>query len=134
MVDDAAAISRLSGQLGYPVGEAHAARFLGETASSEDRVVLVYDDGEIRGWAGLAVVHALTSDPHVELMGLVVDADYRSLGIGAKIMAAAEAWGRARGLSRLRLRTNLKRVEAHRFYERLGYEPIKDQRVYEKGL
>jgi GNAT superfamily N-acetyltransferase len=102
--------------------------------ASPDHDVLVFDDGEVIAWVGLTVSHSLTSEPHASLMGLVVDAGHRSRGIGQAMMEAAEQWARDRGLGHLRLRTNLVRADAHRFYERIGYKPVKEQRVYEKRL
>jgi len=37
-------------------------------------------------------------------------------------MAAAERWARGHGAAQLHLTTGLHRDDAHRFYERLGYE------------
>ena len=46
----------------------------------------------------------------------------------------AEAWARQHGCQQVRLRSNKVRVEAHRFYERIGYEAAKSQKVYWKAL
>lgn len=51
-----------------------------------------------------------------------VAADLRSLGIGARMMADCEARARAAGATIIQLTTDRSRTEAHRFYERLGYQ------------
>jgi GNAT superfamily N-acetyltransferase len=133
-LEDAEAIVGLTCQLGYPTEISDTRERLAYMISDSNHEVLVYEDGALLGWLGLAVVHSLTSDPHPELLGLVVEEAARSRGIGAKLMGAAEAWAISRGFEHLRLRTNLKRTDAHRFYERLGYVPVKEQRVYERPL
>jgi len=131
---DATAIVPLTRQLGYSADESSTQERLAFLIDSLDHEILVYEDDGLIAWASLYVSHSLTSEPYVELIGLVVDSDHRSRGIGAKMMVAAEEWARSRGFSKLRLRTNLIRADAHRFYERIGYKAVKEQRVYEKEL
>lgn len=52
-----------------------------------------------------------------------VQADLRSQGIGAALMAECEARARAAGASVLQLTTDTSRTRAHAFYDRLGFTP-----------
>jgi ribosomal protein S18 acetylase RimI-like enzyme len=56
-----------------------------------------------------------------QVEGVRVDRSYRSRGIGEQMMAAAAAMGRAKGCIVLQLTTNKDRLDAHRFYRRLGF-------------
>ena len=49
-------------------------------------------------------------------------ADQRGMGIGAKMMVFAIEQARARDCGLVQLATNKTRADAHRFYERLGFE------------
>jgi GNAT superfamily N-acetyltransferase len=49
-------------------------------------------------------------------------------------MREAERWTAEKGLSVLRLKTNVIRVDAHRFYENMGFERTKTQYTYVKQL
>jgi hypothetical protein len=49
-------------------------------------------------------------------------------------MREAEAWGRRRGRSLVRLRSNTVRDEAHRFYEAIGYRNTKTSYTFEKAM
>src|SRR5581483_4814069 len=49
---------------------------------------------------------------------LAVDSAQRSRGIGKQLLDAARAWGRERGATRLQLTSGVRRLDAHRFYER----------------
>jgi len=49
--------------------------------------------------------------------------DLRGRGIGAQLMSVIEDEARRRGAARIQLTSNQRRADAHRFYERLGYEP-----------
>ena len=52
-----------------------------------------------------------------------VAADLRGRGLGAALMADAEARARAAGCQLIQLTTNATRTDAHRFYARLGFTP-----------
>jgi GNAT superfamily N-acetyltransferase len=45
----------------------------------------------------------------------------RGSGLGTALLGWAHDWGRAHGASLAQLTSDKTRVEAHRFYERLGY-------------
>jgi GNAT superfamily N-acetyltransferase len=50
-----------------------------------------------------------------------VRADLRSRGIGAALMAHVEQRAKQAGCGLIQLTTDRQRLDAHRFYERLGY-------------
>ena len=52
-----------------------------------------------------------------------VRSDLRNRGIGEALLAHAEQRARAAGCGLIQLTTDRKRLAAHRFYERIGYEP-----------
>ena len=56
-----------------------------------------------------------------QLESVYVKAEQRSHGVGQRLIENAIATARQRGALRIQLTTNLKRVRAHRFYERLGF-------------
>jgi GNAT superfamily N-acetyltransferase len=90
--------------------------------------------GAVVGWAHVREEWSLEAGGRAELAGLVVDAERRGHGIGAQLVREAEAWARARGLPRIRVRTRIQREAARRFYGRLGYAESKIQAVLDKGL
>ncbi|MCU0565674.1 MAG: GNAT family N-acetyltransferase [Oculatellaceae cyanobacterium Prado106] len=51
-----------------------------------------------------------------------MDETYRSLGIGKALEEKAEELARNRGCDRLEVHCHSRRVDAHRFYLRQGYE------------
>ena len=65
---------------------------------------------------------------------LVVAEGQRSLGAGARLLAAAEEWARKRGCKGMSVRSNVIRERAHKFYERNGYEHYKTQKSFRKPL
>jgi GNAT superfamily N-acetyltransferase len=58
-----------------------------------------------------------------EIESVHVHPEYRSKGIGSQLMAAAIDVARQAGCYRVQLTSNLRRLRAHQFYEREGFEP-----------
>ena len=86
------------------------------------------------GWTHVVPRLQLEEAAHAELAGLVVDERMRGAGAGKALLAAAEDWARAQGFAFMRVRSNVLRTRAHRFYEREGYVRIKSQAVFRKAL
>jgi len=127
-------VLELSTQLGYQVTDAELeVRFAALSRSPED-ALWVAEDGDVRGWLHAQVSRSLESAAHVELRALVVDASARRLGVGRALVHAAEQWARDQGFTRVRVRSNVVRGEAHAFYPRLGYELAKTSHVYTRSL
>ena len=81
---------------------------------------------EVEGWVvGLCVpsiMHVLHRDTPVgRISTMVVDREYRSSGIGARLVAEAEHRLANAGCALVEVTSNHIRDRAHRFYERLGY-------------
>jgi GNAT superfamily N-acetyltransferase len=66
---------------------------------------------------------SLRASRRAQVESVRVAADLRGRGIGAALMAEAEARARTAGCALVQLTTNRARGDAHRFYERLGFTP-----------
>ena len=135
-LEDAERLASLATQLGYPsTTEEIAARLKRIRLDPSDAVFVADVPG--RGASGFAHMHAgiaLESGPRAELVGLVTDAGLRSRGLGALLVAEAERWARSKGFASLCVRCNVVRADAHRFYERLGFQCSKTQKYFRKSL
>ena len=91
-------------------------------------------DGNVVGWVHASVRCLVESDPEAEIGGLVVDERCRSRGVGAALVRRAEQWVRSKGLTEIVVHTNVVRTRAHGFYERCGYQLLKQSMVYTKEI
>jgi GNAT superfamily N-acetyltransferase len=93
------------------------------------------DDGTTVGYAHIHHdPESLLENERAILHALVVHEDARGKKIGAQLLQKAEDWARAQGLTSIRLRSNLKREDAHRFYRTHGYESKKTSYTFIKAL
>lgn len=132
-VDD---LTYLSAELGYASTDVEIRRRLEELAGRPEHGVFVAEspEGEVVGWIHVGLSYHLESDTFAELLGLVVAGSQRSSGVGAALVSEAEAWARDRGVGELRVRSNVVRERAHRFYLRQGFVQTKTQAVFSKPL
>ena len=122
--DDSAEVARLLTVLGHPTTAAEAAeRWPRWEGAGNAAFVAEGDDGRL---AGVITTHHMVvlhrPKPVGRVTSLVVDEGLRGRGVGRLLMAAAEAELRGAGCGMVEITSNLRRADAHAFYERLGYE------------
>ncbi|MEK6399106.1 MAG: GNAT family N-acetyltransferase, partial [Terriglobus sp.] len=106
-----------------------------QMTDSADRIVFVaVSDDAVVGWGDAAIERHLQAPDTVVLGGLVVDESQRGLGIGRLLCQAVEKWAASLGIALVRVRSQIKREDAHRFYLRDGYDHVKTSAVFEKRL
>jgi len=136
LISDTGDIANLCLQLGYEVSEQLVKENLGKLIDKQDNAIFVMENkhNKIIGWVHVYGKHLLETNAYAEIGGLIVDQNYRRLGIGERLMKMCEDWSVKEGYGMLRLRSGISRKEAHMFYENLGYENVKLQKVYERKL
>jgi predicted N-acetyltransferase YhbS len=120
---DCAAIAGLIAQLGYEATEVDVVERLVEM-EAEQRLVLVAElDGAVIGCLSTSIMRVLHRPAPVgRISMMVVDQALRGRGIGATLVRSAEKALRERGCYMVEVTSHVRRADAHRFYERLGYE------------
>ena len=118
-----APLARLIAQLGYAPTESEVAERL-KLMEAEGRIVLVAEvGGQAVGCLSTSVMRVLHRPAPVgRISMMVVDEGLRGRGSGAVLVRAAEDALRERGCYMVEVTSHVRRADAHRFYERLGYE------------
>ena len=121
---DAPALSRLLAQLGYPDTGAFLERRIAQLLSHPDALLLVACAGaDVVGFISLHVIAQLAlAGDFYRVSYLCVEEGMRGLGVGALLEQCAQQHARKHGCDRIELHSNARRVDAHRFYARIGYE------------
>ena len=133
--DDAEAAAELSGQLGYSCAVEDLRDRIDELSRAADRVAFAaVVDGQIVGWIDAAMERHLQSPASAVIGGLVVREDTRGLGVGKRLCLEVEEWARNKSVPLVRVRSQIKREDAHRFYLRDGYRKVKTSFVFEKTV
>lgn len=107
-----------------PDDPATLAAFEAIAASSENRLIVVELDDRIVGTLQITYLPGLANNGRwrCQLESVHVRADLRGQGIGGQMIGWAVARCRERGCGQVQLTSNKLRVDAHRFYQRLGFE------------
>ena len=127
----------LAEQLGYPIHlDDLTRRFKFLTNSAENELFVARKGNRhVVGWIHVGrEMASLLADDRADIGALVVDSRSRSQGIGAQLLASAEKWAMKNHLKLVRVRSNVRREDAHRFYERQGYRLLKTGHMFTKEL
>lgn len=126
---DATGINKVSQHLGYSeLSSNESITKLQELLNSpQDQVFVAEWQGRIIGWLHLFYARRLASNNFFEIGGLVVSPESRGHGVGRALVQYAQA----KNLGKFRVRCNEKRCDAHKFYESIGFDSAKVQRVFQ---
>ena len=129
--NDGEAVNTLSRQLGYPLSIEQTLQNIDAVLQSTDHTAFVAEcDNEIVGWIGASQAIMIEVLPHCEINGLVIDEARRGMGIGKLLVDKVRQWAKEKNNTKIGLHCNVKRTEAHLFYEHLGFAEIKQQINY----
>ena len=106
-----------------PLDAAYGAAFDEIASDQRQRLLVVEADGALVGTLVLLVVPNLghRGRPYAIVENVVVDAEARGTGFGERLMGYAIDEARRAGCYKITLASALRRDDAHRFYERLGF-------------
>lgn len=132
LLSDQHEIARLSAQWGYIASLEEIASGLSSIFQHPDhKVIILQQGGKTMGWIHGIYSLRIASDPFVEIAGLVVDAQHRKMGMGKSLIEEILQWAKSKNCSHIRVRCQVMRKEANIFYSRLGFQEVKQQKVYD---
>ena len=111
-------------QVSDPLPQAYWDAYDAITTQGVNELIVAETDGEIVGCLQLTVIPGLSRMGMIrgQIEGVRVSSTHRGRRIGELLVAAATDRARERGCGLIQLTTDKRRVDAHRFYERLGFE------------
>ena len=120
---DSTAIAQLVSVLGYATSTAQMRVRFERILADADYTTFVACDGEqIVGFIGARVGRLYESDRgYGHIMALAVAPEHQRLGVGGRLLAAAESALTSRDADVLIVNSGNHRVDAHAFYEKSGY-------------
>ncbi len=112
-------------ELGPPLPAVYGVVLREILADPHQTLLVAEADGRLVGTLSPIVVPNLSrrARPYAILENVVVDAGERGKGHGERLVAEAVDRARAAGCYKASLTSNVLREAAHRFYERLGFQP-----------
>ncbi|MGG0726442.1 GNAT family N-acetyltransferase [Bacillus paramycoides] len=82
------------------------------------------EEDEVVSLAGVAICTNFYNKKHVFVYDLVTAEAHRSKGYGNVLLSYIEEWGMENGCESIALTSAFPRLDAHRFYEREGYDKV----------
>lgn len=121
--------------LGYVISlEGFQKNFERLNKSSDDVLFVAISKSHVIGWMHLKVQNRLQDHPALEIVALVIDEHCRGKGVGRLLIAQAEFVAQEIGLHHIILFSNSNFIEAHTFYEKLGFTNKKTSKWFIKNV
>ena len=138
-IEDAEAIQRICNiSLGYSVSIETVMRQIQKLSEDVNHhYIYVYEDEELQNVVGFVhaeVYESLYSYAGLNILGLAVLPEFQGKGIGKELMNHLELKAKDDSVTFIRLNSADYRVEAHKFYESIGYVCDKTQKRFIKKL
>ena len=136
-ISDSEAIQKIcKTALGYDVDISTVSNQINKlSCDNKNHILAVYEDENTKkviGFIHAQVYESVYSDTGLNILGLAVDPDFRGNGVGKKLIGYIEKYAMDNGISFIRLNSADHRVEAHKFYENIGYKSDKLQKRFIK--
>lgn len=129
--DDLSQLQHLMEELGYSVETTELRKNIEEINKRDGRVIIAEEKQKVVGSICVIIDARLAEGVYAEIVSLVVDSTARGKGIGRGLVEKAEQWASGKAC-KIRVRANEIRNDAHSFYEALGYNCIKKQKIFIK--
>lgn len=125
-IEDIQTLTLLMNDLGYPTNvKQMQARFDKINFHPDYKTIVAELNGEVVGMVGLCKgIFYETDGLYMRILAFVVKESCRKMGIGKKIILAAEGWAVEQGLHTILINSGNReeRQASHLFYEQMGYE------------
>ena len=105
------------------------------SCDNKHHIIAVYEDDNIQkaiGFVHAQVYESVYSDTGLNILGLAVDPKFQGNGVGKKLMYYIEKYALDNNMAFIRLNSANYRLEAHKFYENIGYISDKLQKRFIK--
>lgn len=124
--------------LGYKVSSELVTKQIVKLANDiNHHFIYVYEDessSQVVGFVHAEIYDSLYLDCGVNILGLAVLPQFQGLGIGKKLMNHLEFHCYEKSIKFIRLNSKESRLDAHKFYEKIGYVCDKIQKRFIKFL
>lgn len=133
--EDCSGITDLTNQLGYPSTFEKINEIMDLVLAHDDhKIFIAKTDNTIVGY--IHVIHSMRigSNPFVEIAAFIINESTRGIGVGSSLIRETEKWASGLGLNDIRIRSNIIREEAHKFFQNRGFQNIKTQEVFLKQI
>ena len=136
---DAKEIQKISDyELGYDVNLDIVKKQIEKlTKDNNHHIIIGFENEQTRkiiGFVHAEFYESIYMDTGLNILALAVDCNFQGQGIGKKLMSSIEDYALENNISFIRLNSNVRRTEAHKFYESIGYVCDKTQKRLIKKL
>lgn len=132
---DVVELYELTGTLGYVVDKKSFNTIFDSLIDSPGHAFFVAEDcGRVVAYIHVLLKELLITMNTVEIGELIVHEEYQRKGIGRQLVTMAENWATGNGYKNVIVGSSTKRTVSHLFYQQIGFNYWKEQKLYNKAL
>lgn len=105
-----------------------------ELDDTREMVFVALHNEKLVGYVHAEIYNVLYFESMVNVLGLAVKEECRHMGYGRKLMEAVEQWAKDNEIRYIRVNSGSAREGAHKFYQSIGYDSVKDQKRFLKQI
>ena len=120
--------------MGYECTPALVKSKIEKLDSKREAVFVAEEESQLLGFIHVERYDVLYFESMANILGLAVKKVFQKQGLGKALLLAAENWAQENGIYLMRLNSGINRIDAHGFYEHLGYVSEKEQKRFVKNL
>jgi GNAT superfamily N-acetyltransferase len=117
--------------LGYTIEEGEFKKTVQEITKRDGVIFIAEKQSRVIGSSCAIIDARLAEGIFGEIVSLVISKELRGFGVGKQLVYMSEEWLYKR-VNTIRIRANVIREDAHSFYNHLGYQEKKEQKVFIK--
>lgn len=130
---DLKCVGSLMYELGYSVAEEELRTNVKEIQKRDGVIFVAELNNQLVGCICSVIDVRLAEGVYGEIVSLIVADKFRGHGVGKRLVEVSENW-LYEHVNKIRVRANVIRTSAHSFYNKLGFEEVKNQKVFIKRL
>ena len=123
-----------SEEMGYECDSALVKSKIEKLDLKREAVFVAEEESQLLGFIHVERYEVLYFESMANILGLAVKKDFQKQGLGKALLLAAEKWAQENEIYLMRLNSGINRIDAHGFYEHLGYVSEKEQKRFVKRL
>ena len=123
-----------SEEMGYECAPALVKSKIEKLDLKREAVFVAEEEFQLLGFIHVERYEVLYFESMANILGLAVKKIFQKQGLGKALLLAAEKWAQENEIYLMRLNSGINRIDAHGFYEHLGYVSEKEQKRFLKRL
>lgn len=99
----------------------------------DNYVFIAKEQDKIVGVMEIVIKYSIHKPSYLIINCLAVAMHYQGKGVGTQLVQYVDHFAKQRGLGSIQVGSQFKRLQAHHFYKKNGFQEIKEHKIFQKS-